>query len=101
MDRDKLVETLELLKPALADTPLVRVFECYQFDGKRISAYNDELAIVAPLETDHAFAVNGRILLGLLNNCRSEEVSLDPTIVNDEQVLHVKAGRSHFQLPYF
>lgn len=101
MNRKDLVKTLELLKPALADNALVAVFQCYQFTGKNVIAFNDDLGIVTPCKTDIPFAVNGEVLLGLINNCSSEEVSLDPTINDEGNELIVKAGRSTFRLPYF
>src|SRR5579859_5650958 len=76
MNRKQLSDTLELLKPALATTPMVRVFECFVFTRDKIYASNDELAITAPFRSDHSFAVNGRILLGLLHNSSSDDVTI-------------------------
>lgn len=101
MNRQELVDTLELLKPALSDTPLVGVFQCFQFTGEKVIAYNDEIGIVAPCQTDHPFAVNGEILLGLLKNSLAEDVTLSPGVKSDENELAITAGRSSFKLPYF
>ena len=101
MNRQSLVTILEMLKPALADNQLIAVFQCYQFTRKRVLSYNDALGIATNCHTDHAFAVNGEILLGLLKNSNSEDVVLSPMVSGDENELHVKAGRSTFKLPFF
>jgi len=98
MDRKKLVETLELASRALADSNLIPIFQCFAFTGETVLACNDNLAVVAPCQTDEAFAVNGGILLGLLKNSHSEDVEFAFGEGND---LMVKAGRSTFKLPWF
>lgn len=99
MNRSELVTLLELTAPALgADNDPVPVFQCFTFTGSHVIAYNDRLAIIAPCETAEAFAVYGRVLLGLLKNTRSDEVEFALT---DDHDVTVKAGKSRFKLPYF
>lgn len=96
MKRLELVTKLELVGRALADSDLVQVFKCFCFTGSTIVAYNDALAIVAPCEVDKPFAVNGKILLGLLKNSHSEEVEFGL----EKEELTIKAGKSVFKMPY-
>jgi DNA polymerase III sliding clamp (beta) subunit (PCNA family) len=99
MTRADLVALLELVAPALgADNDPVQLFQCFTFTGSQVIGYNDRLAIIAPCKTDEAFAVNGKVLLGLLKNSHSDEVDFTLTDKND---VTVKAGKSRFKLPYF
>jgi DNA polymerase III sliding clamp (beta) subunit (PCNA family) len=98
MNRTELVAKLELVSYALAQNNLVPVFECFCFNTKTVSCYNDALAIIAPCKTKDAFAVNGSTLLGLLKNSHADEVEF--SIENKEDV-SIKTGKSRFKLPYF
>ncbi len=97
MNRDELTKSLDLVGQALAQQPIVPVFQCYCFTGHEVLAYNDTIAIVAPCLTEEQFAVNGKTLSGLLGAtfCKTVEFSLEK---ND---LVIKAGTSNFKLPYF
>lgn len=97
MNRKELLERLEAVAPALAGNDLVPIYQCFVFDGKNLLAYNDAMAIMTPLDEIGEFAVNGKTLLGLLQNTGSEEVDLT---LKDENLL-IKAGKSNFKLPYF
>lgn len=96
MERKAFVDTLELVRPALADQAVVPIFLNYCFTGERVYAYNDQLGIVGPAETNRAFAVHGKTLLNLLSNSKAREIELEFT---EEEVL-VKAGRSRMKLPW-
>jgi DNA polymerase III sliding clamp (beta) subunit (PCNA family) len=97
MNRSELVTTLELVAPALADNNQVPMFENYCFTGKTVLGYNDRLSIVAPCKTTEAFAVNGKVLLGLLKNSHSDDVDF---VLDDKHDIAVKAGKSRFNLPF-
>lgn len=97
MNRSTLVKTLELVAPALSDNAGVSMFENYCFQGKTVCGYNDRLGIVAPCQTDETFAVNGKVLLGLLKNSHSDDVDF---ILGDKHDITVKAGKSRFHLPF-
>lgn len=96
MNRQDLVQKLELVGRALASTNLIPIFTCFCFDQTTVSAYDDSIGIIAPCETGMSFAVNGATLLGLLKNSNSEEVEFKL----DGPDLVIKAGRSNFKLPY-
>jgi DNA polymerase III sliding clamp (beta) subunit (PCNA family) len=97
MNREELVATLEILSPALASDSSVPMFENYCFDKKTVLGYNDRLGIVAPCKTTEAFAVNGKVLLGLLKNSHSDDVGF---LIEDKHDITVKAGKSRFHLPF-
>lgn len=95
IQRTKLVQKLNILSMALAKQPVVPVFQCFVFDGERVSAYNDNIAITAPLKAG-PFAIHGPTLLGLLELASGENVSFDP----DDSHVVVRTNRSTFKLPY-
>lgn len=96
MNRKELADRLELVGTALADNDLVQLFQCFCFNTKTVSAYNDALGIVAPCEAAEPFAVKGDVLLGLITNSMAEDVELK--VAPDAVV--IKTGRSTFSLPY-
>lgn len=99
MKREELLDKLEQVSKALSTENLVPLFQCFCFTGSNVTAFNgDNLAIRASCKTKEAFAVNGKVLMGLLNNSRAEEIDFTLGSEND---LIVKADKSTFKLPYF
>ena len=97
MDRSELVATLGLVKPALASNNLIPVFQCFAFDGKTVSAYNDQIGLVAPCKVGkEPFAINGDILYGLLTNIQADDVAFE---VEDDGVV-MTADRHVSKLSY-
>src|SRR5882762_6009979 len=76
MNRAELVKTLELVKPALAVTNMIPIFQCFTFTGGFVSACNDTVAIFGPADTKESFGIHGNTLLGLLSNSQAETLSL-------------------------
>ena len=97
MQRTTLVKTLELIAPSLASSGLVPVFGCFMFNGDTISAFNgDSLAIEAAFENKGGFAVEGKVLLGLLQNSRAEKVEM----AVEKNDVRITSGKSKAKLPY-
>jgi DNA polymerase III sliding clamp (beta) subunit (PCNA family) len=98
MKRKELVRLLELVNPAISASGLVPVFSCFMFSKNAVTAFNgDSLAIKAKFKGDQTFAVDGKTLLGLLQNSNADEVIM----TLEKQDVHVKAGKSNFKLPFF
>lgn len=97
MDRVKLTETLGIVSEALANNNLVPIFQCFCFKDGMVHAYNEQLAITAPVDVKDTFAVHGRTLLGLLQAGSTDEVELE----TEGQDLWVTCGKSQMQLPFF
>lgn len=95
MNRELLVSTLELVKPALSTKQLVPIFECFTFTAGSVSAYNDTIAIVAPCEVEEPCGLHGSTLLGILSNSSAEEVTLE---LGNEATL--TAGKSVTKMPF-
>lgn len=97
MNRSELVKTLELVKPALATTNMVPIFQCFTFDGDAVAAYDDTIAIQGPVDAgDTPFAIHGNTLLGLLSNSSAEEVNFD--FKGDTAILTL--GKTVSKLPF-
>lgn len=96
MNKQELLEKLELVGRALATDNLVPIFQCFAFSGKTVTAFNDQIAITAPCKTKEAFAVNGKVLLGLLQNTNAKDVDFS---IEDDLV--ITADDSTFKLPWF
>lgn len=96
MNRAELVKTLELVKPALATNAVVPIFQCFNFCNHTVSAYDDQVAIVGPAETDEHFGIHGNTLLGLLSNSKAENAELE---LKDNTAI-IKLGKTISKLPY-
>lgn len=96
MNRAELVKTLELIKPALATTNMIPIFQCFTFTGGFVSAYNDTIAILGPADTNESFGIHGNTLLGLLSNSQAETITL--TLEHDTAIL--KLGKTVSKLPF-
>lgn len=96
MNRKYLVDTLELIKPALAKNNTVPIFQSFIFTPGYVSAYNDTVGIVGPVDHEDSFGVHGTTLLGMLAASSAEEVS----IVRSDNEITLKAGKSTTKLPY-
>lgn len=96
MNRSDLVRTLELVKPALAVTNMIPIFQCFTFAGGFVSAYNDTIAILGPADTKESFGIHGNTLLGLLSNSNAENVIL--SLEHDTAIL--KLGKTVSKLPF-
>lgn len=96
MNRQYLVDTLELIRPALSKNDTVPIFQCFTFEQGFVTAYDDTIAIIGPNDSEDNFGVHGTVLLGLLSSSSAEEVTLDL----DKNDLVIKMGKSVSRLPY-
>lgn len=96
MNRQYIVNTLELVKLALSNSPQIPIFQCFTFTGGSVSAYNDNIAIVGPAEFEGEAGIHGLTLLGLLSNSAAEEVSFEL----DGNTAHLLIGKTVSKLPF-
>lgn len=96
MNRKSLLDTLDMVRPALASEMLVPIFTNFCFDDKTVFAYKDNLGIVAPCEVEETFAVAGKTFIELLSAATGNEIELEL----DKEHLLIKAGKSKMKLPY-
>lgn len=96
MKRKELVQTLELIKPALSKLDVIPMLQNFCFADKTVFASDDTLAIVGPTECEDEFAVHGASLYGLLSSSSAEEVNLKL----DGSTAIFKCGKSNSKLPF-
>ena len=96
MKRAELVKTLELVRPALAATNMIPIFQCFTFNNGKVSAYNDSIAIVGPSEIEQPCGIHGNTLLGLVSNSSAEEFELSL----DRSTATIKLGKTVSKLPF-
>jgi len=96
IDKAKLQEALEIVKPGLANKEIVEQFTSFAFINGRIVTYNDEISISHPVENlEIEGAVKADKLYPLLSKIKKDEVEID--IVKNEIILKsgkIKAGLS-------
>lgn len=96
MNRQHLVDTLEMMKPALAPNDTIPIFQCFCFHAGEITAFNDTIGIVGTIDFNDSCGIHGPTLLGLLGASRSEEIEI---LVGDKD-LTLKAGKGISTLPF-
>lgn len=95
MNRQDLLEKLQLVAPALSSIDLVPVLQHFWFKDDKLLCYNDQIAIQTPLKSGFSGAVPAT-LSSLLSASRAKDVEFS----TDNNVLLVKAASSKFKLPY-
>ena len=92
MNREQLVEALRNVDPARSEK--LAIAKGFWFSGKRVFAYNTELALAVPCKTDWSGSLQ-ESLLPLLASTAAQEVTFE---TSDKQQILVKAGASKFRL---
>jgi hypothetical protein len=92
MDRNNLVAGLKMVDPARSDK--LGIAKGFWFTGKRLLAYNAEIAISVPCKTEWQGSLQ-ETLLPLLNSSQAPEVNFEP---GADGIVLVKAGASKFKL---
>lgn len=98
MDRLKLIEILDIAKPALASKEFIPIFTFFCFDEKTVFAYNDIVSIQIPFESPIQGAVVGERLIALLKTHHSDKVEFKHK--KDGEELSVRVGNTWLQLPF-
>lgn len=94
MQRNELLEKLTIVSSALSNKDLIPVLSHFWFDGKTVTAFNDQIAISTTCKTQFKGAVPGEVLRSLLKNSKAKTVELIP----EDDKLTVKAASSKIKL---
>jgi DNA polymerase III sliding clamp (beta) subunit (PCNA family) len=97
MKREELLDTLDLVRPALSSKNLVPIYTTFCFTDETVFACNDIITIIAPFKSGIVAGVHGETLIGLLSNSKAKNVTMDLS----ENSLLVKVGSSKINLPVF
>lgn len=79
VDREELLEILNLIRPALSSKEVIEQSNHFILNKDEILAYNDELLISYPFETGVQCTVDASLFLKLISKMSSSEVSLELT----------------------
>lgn len=98
INRQDLLEVLQLVKPALAAKDIIIEFTHVWFDGHTLTASNDSgLGIRVPWSSDIRGGLPGTMLIGLLSNSKAKEVEFIPDDKDDDRVI-LKMGGARAKL---
>ena len=95
MQRSELRQALRTVSPALGDGAELPVHACVCFDGDKVFAYDETVAILAPMKSDFVGAVPGKLLGSWTNAVGGAEV----TISQKGKNLNVSCGKAKIALP--
>jgi DNA polymerase III sliding clamp (beta) subunit (PCNA family) len=95
MNRIETTEALKKASPALANNGIVPALECFLFEEKTITAYNDVLAIQLPCASGVSGIVQGKPLISYLNSLSAEEVKISKKDSN----ITFFVGKARLKLP--
>lgn len=98
INRQDLLEVLQLVKPALAAKSIISEFTHVWFDGHHLTATNDNgFGIRLPWSSDLIGGLPGTLLMGLLSNSKAKEVEFVPDDKNDDGVI-LKMGKARVKM---
>lgn len=95
MNKDKLLPILKTLSPALSTSEALAALSCFNFTGKSVHAYDDQVGIVSPYTSDFQGGIKGKLLLTFLNGSKKADIDVTETSGS----LLLKSGRSKLELP--
>jgi len=90
ISRTELLDKLLRVSPALLANESIPVMSHFWFTGTQLVAFNDQISISVPFESDLIGAVPGALFLSLLKNSKARDIRLEIT----DGVLKVRAGRT-------
>jgi len=96
MNRENLLEKLELVKPALAKNDLVKVLKHFWFYEDALIAYNDQIAIQTKLASNFKGAIPDT-LVALVKASRAKDIEFSEVVKGQ---LVIKAASGKFKLPF-
>ena len=95
MNRSDFVARLKLTAPALAKREIMPILTHFLFDGKQVTAYNDEIGLRLPCQVPFMGMVRGDLLIDLLGSSKAKEIAFEPS---ETEVL-IKAASARMTVP--
>jgi len=77
MKREKLLQAIEKVKPAVTQTSLTEQSNLILFDTRTVKSYNDEILIVNPIRTKIKGAVPANELISLLQKMKDDKIEVE------------------------
>lgn len=95
-NRETLIKTANLVRPALASQAYIPALTHIRFDGKHATAYNDIAAISVRCDLDAQRLIPGEMLIRALGSFQGESIIMQE---DSKGAVIVKSGRSKMTLP--
>lgn len=95
INRKKLLDSLNLVKPALAVKDYIPILTHFMFSGESINAYNDILSINVGTDVKLEGCIPAELLIKTLKSLTTEDIAFERTL---NHVL-LTSGRSKIKLP--
>lgn len=95
LNREGLLKTLNLVRPALSNQSYVPILTHFCFDGVWVMGYNDVQAIAVRTAAGIEASVPGELFVKLLGSLSAEQISLSES---DSHIV-ITGGRSRLKLP--
>ena len=89
IERQKLLETIEIVKPGLASKEFIEQSTSFAFQAGKLITFNDEISVSHPIDLDIEGTVKAEELHGLLSKMKGEVIDFD---LSDDEV-QLKCGK--------
>ena len=95
INKQKLLNALEAVKPGLANRELIEQSNTFGFVNNKIVTYNDSISIQAPIDLDIEGAVDATKFYGIINKMKAgKEGNIDISIEDDQIIIKSKKAKS-------
>lgn len=95
INRRELLDVLNVVKAGIAGKEILEQSSSFVFNGNRVYAFNDEIAVSAAIDIDFEGAVVAKELIAFLSKCKDKNIKIDE---KDNELLlkgkNIKAGIS-------
>lgn len=90
INRSKLLNALNTVSSAVSSNEVLEQSNCFVFQKNIVYGYNDEIAVIQPIELDIEGAIRANELLKFLNKIKTDEISL----VNKDDQIVIKSKKT-------
>jgi len=87
MEKIRLLNALEKIKPGISNKGIVESMSYFMFSGKDVITYNDKISIQHPLKTDFSLFVKANDLYKIISKLTAKKVFL----TEKKDKLHIKS----------
>lgn len=95
VDRKKILESLQAVRPGLANQEVIEQSNCFIFVDGMVYTYNDEIAVSNPVDLDINGAVSAKELFELLSKIKDDKVDIE---IDKGELIIAGAGTAGIRL---
>lgn len=90
MKRKELLESLDIVKSCITDSPIIEILSNVLFNNNQIASFNGEQGIIVNYDSPFSFIVKGKLLINLLRSYNIDDIS----IIQNTEDITIKANKS-------